>query len=88
MKTTLEMPGKDTSAVEVTHIDSHGFWLFVQEKEYFLDFTEYPWFKDARINEITSVSLLHGHHLYWPSLDVDLELDCLQNPGKYPLKYK
>ncbi|HCE43758.1 MAG TPA: hypothetical protein DET40_09435 [Lentisphaeria bacterium] len=36
MKTTLEMPGKTTSAIEVTHIDSHGFWLFVQGKEYFL----------------------------------------------------
>ena len=88
MQTTLEMLGKTTSAIEVTHIDSHGFWLFVQDKEYFLSFSEYPWFKNARINEITGVSLLHSHHLFWPALDVDLELDCLKNPQKYTLKYK
>lgn len=87
MKTTLEIAGKSTSVVEVTHIDNHGFWIFVQEKEYFLGFSDYPWFKDARISEISNVSLLHGFHLYWPALDVDLELDCIKNPEKYPLKY-
>ena len=88
MKTTLEMHGKTTSAVEVTHIDSHGFWIFIQEREYFLSFSEYPWFKDAKISEINNVSLSHGFHLYWPALDIDLELDCIKNPETYPLKYK
>jgi len=32
--------------------------------------------------------LLHGYHLYWPELDVDLEIDNLENPEKYPLKSK
>jgi len=32
--------------------------------------------------------LLHGFHLYWPDLDVDLEIDNLENPEKYPLKDK
>jgi hypothetical protein len=31
---------------------------------------------------------LHGYHLYWPDLDVDLEIDNLKNPEKYPLKSK
>jgi len=31
--------------------------------------------------------LLHGYHLYWPELDVDLEIDNLENPEKYPLKF-
>jgi len=26
--------------------------------------------------------------LYWPELDVDLEIDNLENPEKYPLKSK
>jgi hypothetical protein len=26
--------------------------------------------------------------LYWPDLDVDLEIDNLENPEKYPLKSK
>jgi hypothetical protein len=40
------------------------------------------------LNSIQNVQLLHGYHLYWPELDVDLEIDNLENPGKYPLKSK
>jgi hypothetical protein len=32
--------------------------------------------------------MLHGFHLYWPELDIDLEIDNLENPEKYPLKSK
>jgi hypothetical protein len=32
--------------------------------------------------------LIHGYHLHWPDLDVDLEIDNLENPEKYPLKSK
>ncbi len=86
MKATLEMHGKPTSKVEVTHIDKHGFWIFAEEKEYFLSFSEFPWFKSAKISEINNLLFLHGHHLHWPDLDIDLELDCIKNPAKYPLK--
>jgi len=80
--------GKNTSAIEVTHIDSHGFWLYVKGSEYFLPYDEYPWFKQAKIKEIFNVRLLHGCHLHWPDLDIDLEIDCLDNPQSYPLKYQ
>jgi len=40
------------------------------------------------LNSIQNVQLLHGFHLYWPELDVDLEIDNLENPEKYPLKSK
>lgn len=80
--------GKSTSRVEVSNIDVHGFWLYVEDKEYFLPFEEYPWFKNAKVKEILNVRLLHGCHFYWPGLDVDLELTCLASPDKYPLKYK
>jgi hypothetical protein len=85
---TLKKRGTSTLAVEVTHIDSLGFWLLVEEKEHFLSFEEYPWFKDAKVKDITNVKLLHGFHLYWPQLDVDLEIDSLDNPQNYPLIYK
>ena len=79
--------GKNTSTIEVTHIDLRGFWLYVKDSEYFLSYEEYPWFKQAKVKEILNVRLLHDCHLYWPDLDVDLELDCLANPADYPLKY-
>ena len=79
---------QNISEVEVSHIDSHGFWLCVEDKEYFLPYDEYPWFKEAKVKEILNVKLLHRHHLYWPALDVDLEIDSLENPHSYPLKYE
>ena len=80
--------GKDILEAEVSNISAHGFWLFVVDREYFLSFDEYPWFRNARVNHILHVQLLHGRHLHWPDLDVDLELESLADPGKYPLIYR
>ena len=79
--------GKDIS-VSVENITPFGIWLFVKEKEYFLSYKDFPYFKDQTLKSIQNVQLLHGYHLYWPDLDVDLEIDNLQNPKKYPLKSK
>ena len=79
-------PGKNIFP-SVENITPFGIWLFVNEREYFLDFIEYPIFKKQIISSIQNVKLLHGYHLYWPELDIDLELDNLENPEKYPLKY-
>lgn len=80
--------GQHTSKAEVSHINMHGLWLCVEDQEYFLAHNDYPWFRDATIKEVLNVVLLHGHHLCWPDLDVDLELDSLENPQEYPLIYK
>jgi len=79
--------GKDT-LVRVENISGFGIWLFINEKEYFLSYKAYPFFVDQTIKSIQNVKLLHGFHLYWPDLDVDLEIDNLENPEKYPLKDK
>ncbi len=84
---TSKTLGKDISKVEVTNISKHGFWLYVKDKEYFLSYHEYPWFKNAKVGELLEVRLLHRVHLYWPQLDVDLELSTLQDPKGYPLVY-
>jgi hypothetical protein len=89
MKSTKH--GKNTSAanaVEVSHISVHGFWILAGQREYFVDFDHNPWFKNATVRQILDVRLQHGHHLHWPDLDVDLELESLVEPGKYPLIYK
>ncbi len=85
---TSKMLGKNISEVEVSNISKHGFWVLVKEKEYFLSYDEYSWFKDAKISDILDVRLLHESHLYWEKLDVDLELSALEEPGRYPLTYK
>jgi hypothetical protein len=53
-----------------------------------LSFADYPWFSDAKVSEIQNVQVLHGRHLRWPMLDVDIELDTLVAPEGYPLIYK
>ncbi len=41
-----------TSQAEVTNISQHGFWLLLDERELFLPFEEYPWFKRAPVEAI------------------------------------
>ena len=84
----LETAGKSTLEVEVTNISLHGFWILFGENEYFLPFNDFPWFKDARISEISDVSILNDQHLYWKKLDIDLTINMIQNPSDYPLLAK
>ncbi|MBI4352977.1 MAG: DUF2442 domain-containing protein [Candidatus Omnitrophica bacterium] len=72
---------------EVSHISPHGIWLYVNGREYFLSYEDFPWFKEGRLSEIQNVEFHHSHLLRWEDLDIDLDLDCLENPGKYPLKF-
>ncbi len=69
--------GKDIS-VSVENITPLGIWIFVKEKEYFLSYKDYPYFKDQTLSSIQKVQLLHGYHLYWTELDVDLEIDNVE----------
>lgn len=83
----LQGPGKNTSNVEVTQISLNGIWALVKGEEFFMSFEEFPWFHNATVAQIHNVRLLHGTHLRWPDLDVDLHVDSLKNLEKYPLTY-
>ncbi len=83
----LKKRGTNTSKVEVTQISKNGLWLFVKNSEYFLPYEKFPWFEDATVAKIHDVKLLHGKHLYWKSLDIDLELESLKDPARYSLIY-
>ncbi|HEU5239880.1 MAG TPA: DUF2442 domain-containing protein, partial [Pyrinomonadaceae bacterium] len=80
--------GTGTSEVEVTQISKHGIWLLLHEKEHFLSFENFPWFKDASVSSIQNVELLNEHHLYWPDLDVDLAVESIDRPERFPLLAK
>ena len=80
------MPGTATSPVEVTNISGHGFWLLVDDRELFVPFAEFPWFAEAPVRSILAVERPQGHRLYWPELDVDLALESIEHPERYPLK--
>lgn len=74
-----------SSAVEVTHISKHGFWLLVDEKELFLLFVEFPWFKHAPLAAVFNIERLQSYHLYCPDLDIDLTVESIEHPEKFPL---
>ena len=40
------------------------------------------------IDQVLNVVRPSGPYLYWPDLDVDLSLDSIRHPGRYPLKAK
>ena len=80
--------GTSASKVEILNVSSHGIWLSVKGKEHFLSHKDFPWFKDARLSEIQNVQFLHGRNLRWEDLDVDLALESVEHPDRYPLKYR
>jgi hypothetical protein len=84
----LSTHGIKTSPVEVTHISGFGIWLLAHNKELFLSYDEFPWFKEQTVASILNVEEPSANHYYWPSMDVDLTLDMIEHPDRYPLKAK
>ncbi len=82
---TFEAPGKNTLEIEVTNVSRHGFWLFVDGRELFVSFQDFPWFQQSTIHSIINVILLNPDHLYWPELDIDLSVESIEHPERYPL---
>jgi hypothetical protein len=70
---------------EVTNVSPHGFWIFIGDRELFVPFKEFPWFREASVREITNVQLPSAHHLYWPDLDIDLAVESIEYPKNFPL---
>lgn len=79
------MPGTNTSAAEVTHISRHGFWILLGDEELHLPFEQFPWFRQATVDQITAIEHPTPDHLYWPALDVDLSVSSIRRPSDFPL---
>ena len=83
MKSALR--GKAISAVEVSKACADGFWLRIDERDLFVPFKQFPWFADATIRQILAVERPSPHHLRWPDLDIDLEVESIEHPERFPL---
>ncbi len=79
--------GSGTSLVEVLQVSNQGFWLYLlaNRKEYFLPFQQFPWFQNASYRQLSSVVVERDHILRWPELDVDLDLERIEHPERFPL---
>ena len=78
------LPGVDISPSEVTNISVFGFWLLVDDREYFVPFADYPAFQEATVTQIYVVQRLSPTQFHWPELDIDIELDALEHPEQFP----
>ena len=78
--------GNSTLAVEVTNISTHGLWLLAHNKELFMSYEDFPWFKDQAVKVIINVEEQSPGHFYWPDIDVDLTREMIEHPDRFPLK--
>lgn len=80
-----EKPGTDTLEAEVSNISRHGFWILLGGRELFMSFQNFPWFEHASVSQILRVERPQDDHLYWPELDIDLSVDSIEHPDRFPL---
>lgn len=76
--------GTGISTIEVTDISPQGIWVLARDEEIFLPFETFPWFKAASVEAILKVEELSPGHYYWPDLDIDLDLDSMRHPERFP----
>ena len=79
------MHGMSTSEIEVSLVSNKGFWLLVDEEELFVSYADFPWFRQATIEQVTTVERPSAEHLYWSLIDVDLAVASIRDPAAFPL---
>lgn len=80
----LSAHGSNTSVVEVTNISAHGLWLLAHDRELFMPYSNFPWFKEQPVSVIVNVEEPSPRHFYWPDLDVDLTEEIIEHPERFP----
>jgi hypothetical protein len=83
---SLSSHGNNASAVEVTNISPHGIWILSNERELFLPYEEFPWFRGKRARCVRNVREISSGHCFWPDLDVDLTVESIEHPERFPLQ--
>ena len=88
MSSKSGLPGSRTSRAEVRSVTRDGFSLALEGEELFVAFADFPWFKDVPAGKLAHVEFPHLGHLYWPELDIDLAVESIRSPEKFPLVSK
>ena len=76
------------TSVSVLMINSQGIMISVGGQDFFLSYNRIPWMREASIKDVLDVQMCGNEAIEWPSLDVDLEIDSLRHPERYPLLVK
>ena len=87
METNLRN-NSDNTLASVLMINSQGLMVSVAGHDYFLSYNRVPWMRDASIRSVLNVRICGRNAIEWPELDVDLEIESLRHPERYPLIMK
>lgn len=87
METNLNANSQNTS-VSVLMINTQGIMLSVLGNDYFISYNRMPRLKDARICDVLNVQMVGRVAIGWVALDIDLEIESLKHPERYPLIMK
>ena len=75
-------------SVSVLMINAQGIMINVGGQDFFLSYNRIPWMREASISDVLDVQMCGSEAIEWPKLDVDLEIDSLRHPERYPLLIK
>ena len=84
MKQNSTTNGTNTS-VKVHAIVANGITIEAYGNVYFLPYYSNPWFENAKVSDVFNIEPVGRTGIRWEKLDVDLSLDSLIHPEKYPL---
>ena len=76
------------TSVSVLMINAQGIMISVGGQDFFLSYNRIPWMREASIKDVLDVQMCGSEAIEWPNLDVDLEIDSLRHPERYPLLIK
>jgi hypothetical protein len=78
--------GRTTHPVSIGDMSPRGFYLLLGKRKLFLSFAQFPWFREFTLRELTGVRRPSPQHLRWPEFDIDLDVDAIEHPERYPLR--
>jgi len=87
MKQNLKEGGRNTFLKVVSITPTH-IVLHINAEEFLVPFTRVPWFHNAKVEDVFDVRMNGDDEIRWDKLDIDLAVDSLKHPEKYPLVMK
>ena len=88
MNTKFARRGNAILDVEVTDVSKDGFCLRIGHERLHLPYKEFPWFRDAPLAHVRKVTMPYPDSVRWPDLDIDLAVESIRHPERFPLVYR
>ena len=87
MNSFAKMLGMPISADTTCFVGSFsdGMAIVVNGKEYFLRYTDFPWFEYCSVAELRKITS-DRWGVYWDLVDIDLSIESIENPEHFPEK--